>query len=266
MQIPKLIPVQICRETLPYVEEQLFLRGFEKRDSLYVRRSESIVSVLYPCTEDGEDYHINTWPLWLYPEGAESLQNGMIGSFRLFIGTMCVGAGPNPMFPFRPMKAERIPALRLLAGGFCTEVWPKEQLQEAVNCALLAPLDYYATYKGRKERIEYMCQEKPRLQEILEWRMFLLHEKDLAGLQKNLEMEREWREKRSHLPGAAAQQKENTYEKDWRIFQSAESGDWGPAEQLLAQMSAGGLALLKRYHIEDKGPYPAAYARQRYDA
>ena len=31
-------------------------------------------------------------------------------------------------------------------------------------------------------------------------------------------------------------------------------------------MSAGGLALLKRYHIEDKGPYPAAYARQRYDA
>ena len=266
MQIPKLIPVQICRETLPYVEEQLFLRGFEKRDSLYVRRSESIVSVLYPCTEDGEDYHINTWPLWLYPEGAESLQNGMIGSFRLFIGTMCVGAGPNPMFPFRPMKAERIPALRLLAGGFCTEVWPKEQLQEAVNCALLAPLDYYATYKGRKERIEYMCQEKPRLQEILEWRMFLLHEKDLAGLQKNLEMEREWREKRSHLPGAAAQQKENTYEKDWRIFQSAESGDWSPAEQLLAQMSAGGLALLRRYHIEDKGPYPAAYAWQRYDA
>ena len=39
----------------------------------------------------------------------------------------------------------------------------------------------------------------------------------------------------------------------------------GPAKQLLARMSAGGLALLKRYHVEDKGPYPAAYARRRYD-
>lgn len=163
------------------------------------------------------------------------------------------------------MKAEWIPALRLLAGGFCTEVWPKEQLQEAVNCALLAPLDYYATYEGCKERIEYMCQKKPGLQEILEWRMFLLHEKDLPGLRKNLEMEREWREKRSHLPGAAAQKKENIYEKDLRILQAAESDDWGPAEQYLAEKSAGALALLKRDHVEDKGPYPREFARLLYD-
>lgn len=40
----------------------------------------------------------------------------------------------------------------------------------------------------------------------------------------------------------------------------------GPAEQFLAEKSAGALALLKRYHVEDKGPYPAVYARRRYDA
>ena len=59
---------------------------------------------------------------------------------------------------------------------------------------------------------------------------------------------------------------EGKYQQAMHILEAAENGDWGPAEQLLAQMSAGGLALLKRYHIEDKGPYPAAYARQRYDA
>ena len=46
---------------------------------------------------------------------------------------------------------------------------------------------------------------------------------------------------------------------------AAESSDWDPAEQFLAEKSAGALALLKRYHVENKGPYPAAYARQRYD-
>ena len=58
---------------------------------------------------------------------------------------------------------------------------------------------------------------------------------------------------------------EGKYQQAMHILEAAENGDWGAAEQLLAQMSAGGLDLLKRYHIEDKGLYPAAYARQRYD-
>lgn len=47
--------------------------------------------------------------------------------------------------------------------------------------------------------------------------------------------------------------------------EATESSDWDPAEQFLAEKSAGALSLLKRYHVEDKGPYPAAYARRRYD-
>ncbi len=267
MPIPNLTPVHICQETLPYVEEQLFLRGFEKRDTLYIRRSDVIVSVLYPCTEGdwGEDYRINTWPLWLCPDNMESWQNSMIGSLRFFVGIMCVDTGPNPVLPFRPMDAALIPALRLLAGGFCTNGWPQEQLQATVDCALLAPLDYYATYKGRKEQIEYKCQRDPDLKEILEWRSFLMYEKDLPGLRKSLEMEEAYWEKRSHLPVKAQPQDESRYENDRRILQAAENGDWGPAERLLAEKSAGGLALLKRYHIEDKGPYPKEFARLRYD-
>lgn len=43
----------LCQEGIEYVEEQLLLRGFDKRGKLFVRRSGVIVSTVYPCWEHG---------------------------------------------------------------------------------------------------------------------------------------------------------------------------------------------------------------------
>lgn len=55
----------LCQEGIDYVEEQLLLRGFDKRGKLFVRCSGVIVSTVYPCWEHGqlEDYIIGIWPI-----------------------------------------------------------------------------------------------------------------------------------------------------------------------------------------------------------
>ena len=97
-------------------------------------------------------------------------------------------------------------------------------------------------------------------------RYHYLYEKNLLAFKNNL-LEEEQLLKEAVLPKRNNPKDcDSIYWRDLKVLQAAENGDWVPAEQLLAQMSAGGLALLKRYHVEDKGPYPAAYARQRCDA
>lgn len=115
--------------------------------------------------------------------------------------------------------------------------------------------------KSKQKHWLKRAEQKSRWQSryIEKSRRFLLGKS--AAFLSILIMEKAYREKRSHLPVNAQPQDEN----DRKILQAAENGDWGPAEQLLAEMSAGGLALLKRYHIEDKGPYPKEFARLRYD-
>ena len=38
----------LCQEGMEYLEEQLLLRGFDKRGKLFARRSGPIVSKVYP--------------------------------------------------------------------------------------------------------------------------------------------------------------------------------------------------------------------------
>src|SRR5699024_3340836 len=96
-------------------------------------------------------------------------------------------------------------------------------------------------------------------------RYFLMHEKNLPDLQTDVKTEQDFRKEFMRQHGKYPEQMESKYQQALQILQAAENGDWGPAEQLLAEKSAGGLALLKRYHIEDKGPYPKEFARLRYD-
>lgn len=96
-------------------------------------------------------------------------------------------------------------------------------------------------------------------------RNFYMYEKNLPALQADVKMEQKHRDECLQQYGFYLDTYEQDYQQALPILRAAEAGDWGPAGQHLAQMSAGALALLKCYHIEDKGPYPAAYARRRFD-
>ena len=153
------------------------------------------------------------------------------------------------------------------AGGFAPQFrgdakdfrW--EDIQEVLDCTLLAPLDFRATYEGEKARKEFFRETM----HIFVARNFYMYEKNLLALQADVKWNRNSGKRVYSSAGSTRQCMKKTISKTYDILKAAESGDWGPAKQLLARMSAGGLALLKRYHVEDKGPYPAAYARRRYD-
>ena len=256
-----------CQEGMEYLEEQLLLRGFEKRGKLFVRRSGPIVSKVYPCWECGkvEDYWIGSLPLWFCPSKVSELRNGDGSVFwHDIVGRVANGiiSAPSPEYPFRQITKTPCRVVERLLKRFPMDSSCWEQLQEILDCTLLAPMDFWATYAGAKSLAEYIrdtCH-------FFHARYFLMHEKNLPGLQEDLQMEQKFRDDFIREYGRYPEWYEGKYQQAMHILEAAENGDWVPAEQLLAQMSAGGLALLKRYHVEDKGPYPAAYARQRYDA
>lgn len=145
--------------------------------------------------------------------------------------------------------------------GFPMDSSRWEQLQDILDCTLLASLDFWATYEGAKAYAEYIRDTY----HFFNLRYFLMYEKNLPDLQADVKMEQDFRAEFIRQHGKYPEQMESKYQQALQILQAAENGDWGPAEQLLAKMSAGGLTLLKRYHIQDKGPYPREFARLRYD-
>lgn len=267
----------LCQEGIEYVEEQLLLRGFDQRGKMFIRRSGPIVATVYPCWVCGqlEDYLIGTQPIWFCPDKIAQLRNGDNTRWGLIAGRMAAGTTPlpTPESPFRKVTKIPYPFLNYYLRGFTPEglrrsfgvdakdfLW--EDIQEVLDCTLLAPLDFRATYEGEKARKEFFRETM----HIFVARNFYMYEKNLLALQADVKMEQKFREESIQQRGEYPAMYEKDYQQDLHILKAAESGDWGPAEQLLARMSAGGLALLKRYHVEDKGPYPAAYARRRYDA
>ena len=256
----------LCQEGLDYVEEQLFLRGFETRGKLFVRRSGPIVSTVYPRLECGEveDYWVGNYPLWFCPDKIASLRNSNDSiSWHYVAGRVAIGAVsvPSPEFPFRPITKIPYRAVEFLLNRFPLDSSCWEALQEILDGTLLAPIDFWATYEGAKAYAEYIRDTYY----FFNVRYFPMYEKNLPDLQADVKMEQNFREKLIQQHGKYPQQREGKYQQALQILQVAENGDWGPAERLLAEMSAGGLALLKRYHIEDKGPYPKEFARLRYD-
>ena len=266
----------LCQEGQQYVEEQLLLRGFDKRGKLFVRRSGPIVAVVYPRWECGqmEDYVMGTWPVWWCPDKISGLRDGDGTRWGTIVGRMAVGTTPSPTpeSPFRKVTKIPYPFLSYYFRGFTPEGLRRrfgvdaedlrwEHIQEVLDCTLLAPLDFRATYEGEKARNEYLRETKHYF-----WiRYFLMYERNLSDFRADVKMEQKFREEIIRQRGEYPEMYENDYQQALQILQAAENGDWGPAEQLLTQMSAGGLALLKRYHIEDKGPYPKEFARLRYD-
>lgn len=256
----------ICQEAMDYIEEQLLLRGFDKRGKLFIRRSGPIVATVYPRWEHGavEDYRIGTHPLWFCPDKIFLLREGA-GSVDWQIVARRIAGGaitfPTPEYPFRNVTTVSYPTLIANFEGFLAPPLNEEQLRDILDCTLLAPLDFRATYNGEKSCAEFIRNTR----HFFNVRYFLMYEKNLSGLQADVKMEQDFREGFIRQHGKYPEQMESKYQQALQILQAAENGDWTPAEQLLTQMSAGGLALLKRYHVEDKGPYPKEFARLRYD-
>ena len=266
----------LCQEGIDYVEEQLLLRGFDKRGKLFIRRSGPIVATVYPCWACGEleDYLIGTQPIWFCPDKIDWLRDGDGTRWATIVGRMAVGTTPSPTpeSPFRPVTRIPYPFLEHYLRRFTPEglrrsfgvdakdfCW--EDIQEVLDCTLLAPLDFRATYEGEKAHKEFIRESRHRFVA----RNFYMYEKNLPDLQADVKMEQKFRDECLQQYGFYLDTHENKYQQALPILEAAESGDWGPAEQFLAEKSAGALALLKRYHVEDKGPYPAAYARRHYD-
>lgn len=271
----------LCREGIDYVEEQLLLRGFDKRGKLFVRRSGPIVATVYPRWEHGnvENYVIGSEPIWFCPDTIVRLRDNVsCTTFLTIIGRMAAGTVPvpTPEHPFR--KVTKIsnsslewylrhgtPELLQRYFGMPLEPLRWDIVQEVLDCTFFAPLDFLATYEGNRSRAEFMTQRYHNLGHIMDIRYHYLYEKKLLEFKNNL------LEEEQLLKEAVLQKRNNPkdcdsiYWRDLKVLQAAENGDWGPAEQLLAKMSAGGLALLKRYHIQDKGPYPKEFARLCYD-
>ncbi len=256
----------ICQEARDYIEEQLLLRGFDKRGKLFVRRSGPIVATVYPRWEHGavEDYRIGVHPLWFCPDKIFLLREGagsedwQIVARRIAVGAI---ASPTPEYPFRNVTTVSYPTLIANFNGVSMSPLNWEQLRDILDCTLLAPLDFRATYKGEKSCAEYIRDTRY----FFNVRYFLMYEKNLSDLREDLLMEEKVRSECIQQYGEYPDMYEKKYQQALQILQAAEKGDWGPAERLLAEKSAGGLALLKRYHIEDKGPYPKEFARLRYD-
>lgn len=266
----------LCQEGMDYVEEQLLLRGFDKRGKLFIRRSGPIVATVYPCWVCGqlEDYLMGTQPIWGCPDKIAQLRNGDNTRWGLIAGRMAVGTVPlpTPESPFRKVTKIPYPFLNYYLRGFTPEGLRRdfgvnaedlrwEHIQEVLNCTLLAPLDFRATYEGEKAREEFFRETM----HIFIARNFYMYEKNLPALQADVKMEQKHRDECLQQYGFYLDTYEQDYQQALPILRAAENGDWQPAEQFLVEKSAGGLALLKRYHIEDKGPYPAAYARRRFD-
>ena len=267
----------LCQEGIDYVEEQLLLRGFDKRGKLFIRRSGPIVATVYPCWVCGqlEDYLMGTQPIWACPDKIAWLRDGDGTRWVSIVGRMAVGTipSPTPESPFRPVTRIPYPFLEYYLRSFTPEDLRRsfgvdakdfrwEDIQEVLDCTLLAPLDFRATYEGEKAHKEFIRETR----HIFIARNFYMYEKNLPDLRADVKMEQKFRDECLRQYGFYLDTYENKYQQALPILEAAESGDWGPAEQYLAEKSAGALALLKRYHVEDKGPYPAAYARRRYDA
>lgn len=266
----------LCQEGQTYVEEQLLLRGFDKRGKLFIRRSGVIVSTVYPCWEHGqlEDYIIGIWPIWWCPDTIAMLRggNGMqcrVNARRITHGSI---PEPTPEYPFRKITKMSYPLLNYYLRGFPEDSLRQrfgadfqelrwDHIQEVLDCTLLAPLDYRATYEGERAYYTYLRQTR----HFFSVRNFLMYEKNLSALQQDIKMEQKFRDECLQQYGFYPDTSENKYQQSLPILEAAESGDWGPAEQYLAEKSARALALLKRYHVEDKGPYPREFARLRYD-
>lgn len=256
----------LCQEGIDYVENQLLLRGFEKRGKLFIQRNGPIVSTVYPRLECGkvEDYWVGNYPLWFCPDKIASLRNGNDSiDWHLVAGRVAIGAvsAASPEYPFRPITKIPNRAVDLLLKRFPLDSSCWGALQEILDCTLLALIDFWATYEGAKVYAEYIRDTY----HFFNLRYFLMYEKNLPDLQADVKMEQDFRAEFIRQHGKYPEQMESKYQQALQILQAAETGDWQPAEQFLVEKSAGGLALLKRYHIEDKGPYPAAYARQRFD-
>lgn len=256
----------ICKEAMDYIEEQLLLRGFDKRGKLFIRRSGPIVATVYPRWEHNavEDYRIGVRPLWFCPDKIVLLREGAGSKDWQIVARRIAGgaiAAPTPEYPFRNMTTVSYPTLVAdFNGGLLTPLNEK-QLRDILDCTLLAPLDFRATYNGEKYCAEFIRNAR----HFFNARYFLMYEKNLSDLRADVKMEQDFREGFIRQHGKYPEQMESKYQQALQILQAAENSDWTPAEQLLAQMSAGGLALLKRYHIEDKGPYPKEFARLSYD-
>lgn len=266
----------LCQEGIDYVEEQLLLRGFDKRGKLFIRRSGPIVATVYPRWECGqmEDYVMGTQPIWACPDKIVQLRDGDGMKWGSIVGRMAVGTTPSPTpeSPFHKVKKIPYTFLDYYFRGFTPEDLRREygvnvedlrweHIQEVLDCTLLAPLDYRATYEGEKAHKEFLRQTR----HVFVARRFYMYEKDLPNLQADVRLEQKYRDECLRQYGFYLDVHEKNYQQTLQILQAVENGDWTPAEQLLAEMSAGGLALLKRYHIEDKGPYPKEFARLRYD-
>lgn len=266
----------LCQEGINYVEEQLFLRGFDKRGKLFIRRSGPIVATVYPCwvCSQMEDYVMGTQPIWGCPDKIAQLRDGDNTRWCMIAGRMAVGTVPlpTPESPFRKVTKIPYPFLNYYLRGFTPEGLRRrfgvdaedlrwEHIQEVLDCTLLAPLDFRATYEGEKAREEFFRETM----HIFIARNFYMYEKNLPDLQADVKMEQKFREETIQQCGEYPAMYEKDYQKALQILRAAESGNWQHAEQFLAEKSAGALALLKRYHIEDKGPYPREFARLRYD-
>lgn len=265
----------LCQEGMDYVEEQLLLRGFDKRGKLFVRRSGPIVATVYPCWEHGrmEDYTMGFWLIWLCPDKIFVLRN----NGRRWLSTaggIMMGSipEPTPEFPFRKVTKMSHSLLKYYLRGLPEDSLCRwfgadfeelrwEHVQEVLDCTFLTQLDFLANYEGERACVEFIRNTK----HLFNLRYFLMYEKNLPDLREDLLMEEKLRSECIQQYGEYPDMYEKKYQQALQILQAAEGGDWGPAERLLAEKSAGGLALLKRYHIEDKGPYPVAYARQRFD-
>ena len=159
----------LCQEGMDYVEEQLLLRGFDKRGKLFVRSSGPIVATVYPC--------------WVCGQLEDYLMGTLAG--RMAVGTVPL---PTPESPFRKVTKIPYPFLNYYLRGFTPEGLRRsfgvdvedfrwEDIQEVLDCTLLAPLDYRATYEGEKAREEFFRETM----HIFIARNFYMYEKNLPA-------------------------------------------------------------------------------------
>ena len=192
----------LCREGIDYVEEQLLLRGFDKRGKLFVRRSGPIVATVYPRWEHGnvENYVIGSEPIWFCPDTIVRLRDNVsCTTFLTIIGRMAAGTVPvpTPEHPFR--KVTKIsnsslewhlrhgtPELLQRYFGIPLEPLRWDIVQEVLDCTFFAPLDFLATYEGNRSRAEFMTQRYHNLGHIMDIRYHYLYEKNLLEFKNNL--------------------------------------------------------------------------------
>ena len=190
----------LCQEGIDYVEEQLLLRGFDKRGKLFIRRSGPIVATVYPRWECGqmEDYVMGTQPIWACPDKIVQLRDGDGMKWGSIVGRMAVGTTPSPTpeSPFHKVKKIPYTFLDYYFRGFTPEDLRREygvnvedlrweHIQEVLDCTLLAPLDYRATYEGEKAHKEFLRQTR----HVFVARRFYMYEKDLPNLQADVRLE-----------------------------------------------------------------------------